>query len=188
MTNLTAILKKNSWAKDYLFLDPDLIEGEVIFENKLTKFSFFVNSMNETLLNKEIECSHYHLPEHPAVFELLAVFKVMIQYETATLEQRNLFFQTLSAYLNDQVAEGRSLASLFEDKDAIALSRLYQVTDEEWAKKYMTWVLADLGAISLTAGPDVLGANESAFTTLNFLKEASHGKWRPQMHFSIKKD
>ncbi|GAA0353607.1 hypothetical protein GCM10008932_03340 [Alkalibacterium iburiense] len=188
MTDLTTILEKNPWAKEYLFLDPDLIEGDIIFEANLTKFTVFVQAMNETIENKETECAYYHLPEHPAIFELLAVFKVMLQYETATNEQRDLFFQSLSTFLDEETRKGRSLDSVFEDKDAIALSRLYQVTDEEWAKKYMTWILADLGAISLTSGPDVFGANESAYTTLNFLKEASHGKWRPQMHFTKDSD
>lgn len=185
MTDLTTILQENPWAREYLFLDPDLIEGDIIFETNLNKFTVFVQAMNETIENKNAELEKYHLPEHQAVFELLAVFKVMLQYETVTEEQRELFFDSLSSFLKDETRKGQNLDSIFEDKDAIALSRLYQVTDEEWTKKYMTWILADLGAISLTAGPDVFGANESAFTTLNFLKEASHGKWRPQMHFSV---
>lgn len=188
MADLTKILQNNPWAREYVFLDPDLIEGDIIFEANLLKFTFFVDAMNETVQNKETELAHYDLLEHSAVFELLAVFKVMLEYETVTQEQRDLFFHSLSSFLKEEKSKGRSLDSVFQDKDAIALSRLYQVTDEEWTKKYMTWILADLGAISLTAGPDVFGANESAFTTLNFLTEASHGKWRPQMHFSVEKD
>ncbi|GAA0491200.1 hypothetical protein IRB23M11_22150 [Alkalibacterium sp. m-11] len=188
MADLTTILEENPWAREYLFLDPDLIEGDIIFETNLTKFTVFVRAMNETVENKNTELAYYDLPEHQAIFELLAVFKVMLQYETVTEEQRELFFNSLSSFLKDETGKGKSLDSIFGDKDAIALSRLYQVTDEEWTKKYMTWILADLGAISLTAGPDVFGANESAFTTLNFLTEASHGKWRPQMHFSVEKD
>lgn len=188
MTDLTALLKDKPWTKEYLFLDPDLIEGDIIFDTNLEKFILFVDQMERVKKAKETVLATYDLPEHETVYELLAVFEVMVQYETVTVVQRDLFFEHLSQFIKEEVHKDRTLNELFKDKDAVALGRLYQVTDENWTNKYLTWILSELGAISLTAGPDVFGANESAFTTWNFLKEASHGKWRPQMHFSVEED
>lgn len=182
MTELNRLITDKPWVKEYLYFDPDLKEDDIVFEENLNKFKSFVHSMEEVKVNKESILSHYNLPDHKSVIELLSVFKVMRTYGSATAEQQELFFDMLSAFILTEIQNGKTLDDIFEDKDSIALSRLYQVTEEKWTKKYLTWVLYELGAISKTEGPDVFGANDSAFTTYDFLKNASDGKWRPQMN------
>lgn len=140
--------------------------------------------MEETRENSTSILGRYSLPDFKETIELISVFKVATSYGSITVEQQDLFFDRLSSFIQLEREKGRTLDDIFEDKDAIALSRLYQVQDEKWAKKYLTWILYELGSISKTNGPDIFGANDSAFQTYDFLKNASDRKWRPQMRFS----
>ncbi|OJF97015.1 hypothetical protein [Alkalibacterium sp. 20] len=184
MSDLNNFLNEKSWAREYLFFDPDLNEIGVVYESNLNKFKTFVYSMEEVRENSDCWLKRYDLPDHKAIIELLAVFKITTTSGPTTTEQQDLFFGVLSSFIKAEKEKGKSLDDIFEDKDALALARLYQVKDEKWTKKYLTWILYELGAISKTKGPDYFGENESAFTTYDFLKNASDGKWRPQMYFS----
>jgi len=181
---LTEILEERPWGREYLYFDPDLNETGVVYTSNLEKFKFFLDAMEEVRANSKEILTRYKLPDYKEVIELLAVFKVTTLRGPATLEQQEIFFDMLSAHIRSETEEGKSLDDIFEDKDAIALARLYQVTDPEWNEKYMTWILYELGAISKEKGPDVFGANNSAFQTYDFLKQVSDGKWRPQMDFT----
>lgn len=181
---LIEILDERPWAREYLYFDPDLNETGVVYPANLEKFEIFLDAMEEVRTNSKELLTRYKLPDYKDVIELLAVFKVTTRRGPATLEQLELFFDMLSAHIKSETDRGRTLEDIFEDKDAIALARLYQVSDPEWAEKYMTWILFELGAISKEKGPDVFGTNASAFQTYDFLKKASDGKWRPQMEFS----
>lgn len=184
MSDLSKLIEEKPWVREYLYFDPDLKEEDFVYEENLTKFKTFVQAMEETRTNSRDLLMRYKLPDYKEIIELLAVFKVMTIYESITVEQKDLFFSILSAFIENELAKGKTLDDIFEDRDAIALSRLYQVKRDEWTKKYLTWILYELGAISKSNGPDVFGANESAFQTYDFLKNASDRKWRPQMHFS----
>ncbi|SFC45642.1 hypothetical protein SAMN04488102_10752 [Alkalibacterium subtropicum] len=181
---LTELLEERPWAREYLYFDPDLNETGVVYAANLEKFAFFLDAMEDVRANSREILTRYKLPDYKEVIELLAVFKVTTLRGPATLEQQELFFDMLSAHIKTETDKGRTREDIFEDKDAIALARLYQVSDPEWSAKYLTWILFELGAISKEKGPDVFGANASAFQTYDFLKEASNGKWRPQMQFS----
>lgn len=184
MCELNDLLIENPWAREYLFFDPDLKESAVVFEENLTKFKAFIQSMEDVRTNSTHLLKQYKLPDHKEIIELLAVFKLSTTYGPTTIEQQELFFDVLSAFIKTEMGKGKSLDEIFDDKDAIALARLYQVREEKWNLKYMTWILYEMGAIDKEKGPDVFGANASAFQTYDFLKNASDGNWRPQMHFS----
>ncbi|EXJ22554.1 hypothetical protein ADIAL_2140 [Alkalibacterium sp. AK22] len=184
MSDLKTLINTKPWAREYLYFDPDLKEDDVVFDENLNKFKLFLGAMEDTRANSQQILSRYSLPDHKEIIELLAVFRVMTATGTATAEEQDIFFGALSTFIQDERAKGQSADDLFEDRDAIALSRLYQVTDEAWAKKYMTWIFFELGVIDRDKGPDLFGANEAAFQTYDFLKNASDGKWRPQMHYS----
>lgn len=184
MSELTTLLDEKPWAREYLFFDPDLQESTVVFEENLTKFKAFIQAMEEVRENSDFLLKQYNLPDHKETIELLAVFKLSTTYGPTTIEQKELFFDVLSAFIKTEMEKGKSLDEIFEDKDALAMARLYQVKEEKWNKKYLTWILYELGAIDKEKGPDVFGANDSAFQTYEFLKNASDGNWRPQMHFS----
>ncbi|MDZ7835554.1 MAG: hypothetical protein U5K84_09865 [Alkalibacterium sp.] len=149
MAELKHLLNEKPWAREYLYFDPDLKEDDVVYDDNLTKFSFFIQAMEEVEENKQELLKWYNLPEHQRIKDLLSVFKVMNTYGKATAEQRELFFDMLSAHVNTETVKGRTLDDIFEDKDALALARLYQVTDEKWTEKYMTWVLFELGAVEV---------------------------------------
>lgn len=183
MSALTELIEEKPWVAEYLYFDPDLNENEVVYEDNLNRFKTFIEAMENTRDDAKNLLTRYDLPDYKEIIELIAVFKVMTYYGTATVEEQELFFDMLSAHIKNELEKGKTLDDVFEDRDAIALSRLYQVTDKKWAKKYMTWVLYELGAIDKEKGPDVFGANASAFQTYDFLKNASDGKWRPQMEF-----
>ncbi|GAB2493007.1 hypothetical protein GCM10008929_16890 [Alkalibacterium psychrotolerans] len=183
MSALTELIEEKPWVAEYLYFDPDLNENEVVYEDNLNRFKTFIEAMENTRDDAKYLLTRYDLPDYKEIIELIAVFKVMTHYGTATVEEQELFFDMLSAHIKNELEKGKTLDDVFEDRDAIALSRLYQVTDKKWAKKYMTWVLYELGAIDKEKGPDVFGANASAFQTYDFLKNASDGKWRPQMEF-----
>lgn len=183
MSTLTELLEEKPWVREYLYFDSDLKEDEVVYDQNLNRFKSFIDAMENTRDDATFLLKRYGLPDYKEIIELIAVFKVMTQYGTATLEEQELFFDMLSAHIRNEQANGKTLDDIFEDRDTIALSRLYQVTDKKWAEKYMTWVLYELGAIDRKKGPDVFGANASAFQTYDFLKNASDGKWRPQMEF-----
>lgn len=184
MSDLNELLIEKPWAREYLFFDPDLQESAVVFDENLTKFKAFIQSMEEVRENSDHLLKQYGLPDHKAVIELLAVFKLSTTFGPTTVEQQELFFDFLSAFIKSETEKGKSLDEIFADKDALALARLYQVKEEKWNLKYLTWILYELGAIDKKKGPDVFGANDSAFQTYDFLKNASDGNWRPQMHFS----
>ncbi|PRY84224.1 hypothetical protein [Alkalibacterium olivapovliticus] len=184
MSDLSQLIEEKPWVQEYLYFDPDLKENEVVYEENLSKFKSFVAAMEETRENSAYLLDRYSLPDYKDTVELISVFKVATTNGSITAEQQDLFFDRLSWFIQQEREKGRSLDDIFEDKDAIALSRLYQVQDEKWAKKYLTWILYELGAISKTNGPDIFGANDSAFQTYDFLKNASDRKWRPQMRFS----
>ncbi|MCC5890813.1 MAG: hypothetical protein JJU01_09595, partial [Alkalibacterium sp.] len=173
MTTLTELIEEKPWVAEYLYFDPDLKVDDVVYETNLNRFTTFVEAMENTRDDAKYLLGRYDLPDYKEIIELIAVFKVMTHYGTATVEEQELFFDMLSAHIKGEMAKGKTLDDIFEDRDAIALSRLYQVTDKKWSQKYMTWVLFELGAISRKKGPDVFGANDSAFQTYDFLKNAS---------------
>ncbi|WP_161879210.1 hypothetical protein [Alkalibacterium sp. MB6] len=183
MSALTLLLKEKPWARHYLFVDPDLKENDIVFEENIVKFNFFISSIEEVEESSDWET--YALPKHQATVELLAVFKVMRKSETILEDERLIFLDALTSFVRNEFQKGRSLDDLFRDKDALAISRLYQVADQKWAKKYLTWVLYELGVISMSKGPDLFGENDSASQTYTHLKRASNEEWRPQRHFSI---
>lgn len=184
MSELSLLIEEKPWVQEYLYFDVDLRENEFIYEENLTKFKAFVQAMEDTRENSAYLLSRYNLPDYKEIVELLSVMNVAVAYGAVTSEQKDQFFDRLSIFIQSERSNDKTLDDVFDDKDAVALSRLYQVTDEEWAKKYLTWILYELGAISKTNGPDVFGANDSAFQTYDFLKNASDRRWRPQMHFS----
>lgn len=184
MSDLNLLIEEKPWAQEYLYFDPDLKENEPVDDEHMNKFKAFIEAMEETRENSVSILKRYNLPDYKETVELISVFKVATSRGSITAEQQDLFFDHLSAFIKTEREKGKTLDDLFEDRDTIALSRLYQVQDEKWAKKYLTWILYELGAISKTNGPDVFGANDSAFQTYDFLKNASDRKWRPQMHYS----
>lgn len=186
MSELTELIEEKPWVREYLYFNPDFKQDGPVFDEELSKFKLFISAMEETRAHSQNILGNLNLPDHKEIIELLAVFKVMIHSGVISVQQRDSFFDILSAFIKTQKSRGRTLDHIFEDRDAIALSRLYQVTDKNWAEKYMTWILYELGAISKEKGPDVFGANASAFQTYDFLKQASDGNWRPQKYYSDK--
>jgi hypothetical protein len=184
MSELTELIEEKPWVREYLYFNPDFKKEGPVFEEELSKFKLFISAMEETREHSQKILSNLNLPDYKEIIELLAVFKVMTHSGVISVQQRDSFFDILSAFIKIEKSRGRTLDDIFEDRDAIALSRLYQVTDKNWAEKYITWILYELGAISKEKGTDVFGSNASAFQTYDFLKQASDGNWRPQKYHS----
>src|SRR5690554_2065925 len=131
MSDLNELLIEKPWAREYLFFDPDLQESRVVFDENITKFKTFIQSMEEVRENSDHLLKQYNLPNHKAIIELLAVFNLSTTHGPTTVEQKELFFDFLSAFIKTETEKGKSLDEIFEDKDALALARLYQVKEDK---------------------------------------------------------